>query len=340
MSPSLTLHRTSISARKYLPGVILVAVVTAAAYGMHSAPYLSVFSPMITAILVGMLVANTAGVPPLASAGITLCGKRLLRVAVALLGLQLTFAQIGEIGLLGIVSVSVALGGTFLFTLWFGRLLGIEKGLRYLIAGAVSICGASAAAAVGSAVRAKEEDVTCAIGCITIFGTAAMFLYPLLKASLGLDPQGYGQWIGLSVHEVAQVVGASFQGGMEDGEVAIVTKLARVMMLAPVVVFISLFAMRSSHAADRLAGTVSTVPMFILAFVFFVLFNSLGLIPEAMLSIIVSTTPVLLSAALGALGLGTHFAQVRARGIRPLVLAGVSTLFIAGISLLLVKVTA
>ncbi len=293
---------------------------------------------MITAILVGMLVANTAGVPPLAVPGIRLCGKRLLRAAVALLGLQLTIAQIGQIGVLGVASAAIALASTFVFTLWMGRLLGVDKGLRYLLAGGVSICGASAAAAVGAAVKAKDEDISYAIACITIFGTLAMFGYPLLKDSLGLDSLGYGQWIGLSVHEVAQVVGASFQGGMVDGEVAVVTKLARVLMLAPVVVCVSLLAMRGS-AREGWGGTIGIMPLFIVAFAGFVVMNSLGLVPDGLRSVMVGVTPVLLSAALGALGLGTHFADVRARGFRPLVLAGASTLFIACISLLLVKMS-
>ncbi len=329
---------TGAATRKFLPGMILVAVITAAAYGLHAIPYLSVLSPMITAILIGMLVANTAGVPQRALPGIKLCGKRLLRASVALLGLQLTFVQIGQIGLTGIASAAFALGSTFVFTVWVGHLLGVDKNLRYLLAGGTSICGASAAAAVGSALKAKDEDVSYAVACITIFGTIAMFGYPLLKAGFGLDSHGYGQWIGLSVHEVAQVVGASFQGGMEDGEVAIVTKFARVVMLAPVVVCVSLLAMRGP-ARNSTGGAASIVPMFIVVFAGFVLINSLGLVPEGMRSVLVSLTPVLLSAALGALGLGTHFGEVRARGLRPLLLAGASTLFIAGISLLLVKAT-
>ncbi len=330
--------RTGVAAKRFLPGVILVAVVTAAAYGIHVMPFASVLSPMITAILVGMLVANTAGVPPLAVPGIRLCGKRLLRAAVALLGLQLTIVQIGQIGVFGLAAAVIALASTFVFTLWLGRLLDVDRGLRYLLAGGVSICGASAAAAVGSAVKARDEDISYAIACITIFGTIAMFGYPLLKAGLGLDAQGYGQWIGLSVHEVAQVVGASFQGGTVDGEVAVVTKLARVVMLAPVVVCVSLLATREP-ARDGLRGSLSIVPMFIVAFGGFVAVNSLGIVPDGLRSVMADLTPVLLSAALGALGLGTHFAHVRARGLRPLVLAGGSTLFIACVSLLLVKVS-
>lgn len=322
-----------------VPGIVLVAVITAAAYGLRGVHYLSVLSPMITSILIGMLVANTAGVPAAAKPGLALCGKRLLRAAVAMLGLQLTFTQIGQIGVMGVVAAAVALGSTFVFTLWLGKLFGIDRGLRYALAGGVSICGASAVAAVGSAVRAKDEDVSYAVACITIFGTIAMFLYPLMKGALAMDAMSYGQWIGLSVHEVAQVVGASFQGGVQDGEVAVITKLARVMMLAPMVICVSLIAMRRSTSDDGQTSAGSAVPFFIIAFAVLVVLNSLELVPDVVHSTAVTVTPILLSAALGALGLGTRFDQIKARGVRPLVLAGVSTLFIASVSLLLVRLT-
>lgn len=322
----------------YLPGIILVAVVTSAAYGLHGLSYLSVLSPMILAILLGMLVANTAGIPERALPGVGLSGKRLLRIAVALLGLQLTLTQIGEIGVLGVVAAAIALVSTFVFTVWLGRLLGVDRGLSYLLAGGTSICGASAIGAVGSSLKAKDENIAYAVACITVCGTVAMFIYPLLKTGLYLDSFSYGQWVGLSVHEVAQVVGASFQAGMLDGQIAVITKLTRVVMLAPVVICLSLFVVRSTGDAASGAGA-RTVPLFILCFAALVVINSFGLVPESLRSVLVGVTPVLLTAALGALGLGTHFQQLRARGLRPLLLATISTLFIAGISLLLVKVT-
>jgi uncharacterized integral membrane protein (TIGR00698 family) len=324
----------------FIPGVVLVAVITAAAYGLRGLPYVSVLSPMITSILIGMLVANSTGVPASARPGLAICGKRLLRAAVALLGLQLTFTQVGQIGVTGVAEAAIALASTFVFTLLVGRFLGVERGLRYALAGGVSICGASAVAAVGSAVRARDEDVSYAVACITIFGTIAMFLYPVLKSIVGLEASPYGQWVGLSVHEVAQVVGASFQGGSLDGEIAIVTKLARVMMLAPMVIVVSLLATRRVNTESNNLPGATPFPIFIIAFIVLVFLNSFGLVPAAVHDTAISITPILLSAALGALGLGTRFDQIRARGIRPLALAGLSTLFIASVSLLMVKLTA
>src|SRR5690606_6162918 len=123
----------------------------------------------------------------------------------------------------------------------------------------------SAAAAVGATIRAQDEDVSYTIACITLFGTVAMFAFPLLKGAFGLDSTTYGQWIGFSVHEVAQVVAAGFQHGTLDGEMSVVAKLTRVMMLAPVVVAIALVTKRALRSEGRTSAP-PTVPFFIFAF--------------------------------------------------------------------------
>src|SRR5690606_3935403 len=168
------------------------------------------------------------------------------------------------------------------------------------------------------------------------FGTAAMFLYPFLQALLELTPQAYGMWVGLSVHEVAQVVGAGFQGGDISGETAVVTKLARVMMLAPLLVGLA-FVVKPS-GPEGVAGTIRgpLVPFFIVGFVALVLLNSSGLLNEWFRGQIVAATPVLLTASMAALGLGTNFAKLKKHGLQPLLLAASASLFIALAAFLLV----
>lgn len=331
------LRSTTNSFLLYLPGIVLVAIVTTAAYGLRTFPYVTVLSPMITAIFLGMLLANTSGVPVAAAAGMSLCGKRLLRIAVALLGLQITLGQIGDTGWSGILGAAVALASTFVFTVVLGRVMGVSRSLSYLLAGGVSICGASAAAAVGAATRAREEEIAYAIACVTVFGTVAMFGYPLLINVLGLGPEAYGQWIGYSVHEVAQVVAAGFQAGDVEGEAAIVAKLTRVMMLAPVVLVVAFVFNRASRGAVGGNKVSSTMPTFVVAFIVLALLNSFGLVPEQVRSAAVAATPVMLTAALGALGLATRFDHVYRHGLRPLALGAASSLFIAVVSLMWVK---
>lgn len=322
---------------RYAPGLVLVTVITASAYGLRHLPFLSVLSPMISAIFVGMVFANTVGFSPAANAGIAVAGKRLLRLAVALLGLQLTFMQLADIGIKGVLCAAAALSATFLATVALGKLLGVDRRLGMLLAAGTSVCGASAIAGANAAVGANDEDVSYAVACITIFGTAAMFLYPFLQALLDLAPQTYGMWIGLSVHEVAQVVGAGFQGGQLSGETAVVTKLARVMMLAPLVIGLSVVMRRSGQ--DRADGRASgpLVPFFILGFLALVVLNSSGLLDERLRAPVVSATPVLLTASMSALGLGTNFGKLKKHGFRPLLLSAFASLFIALVALLLVN---
>ncbi|MBB6470326.1 putative integral membrane protein (TIGR00698 family) [Aminobacter lissarensis] len=339
MSHPSTVHapRKTSAVATYIPGLVLVAVITASAYGLRHLPFLSALSPMISAIFVGMLFANTVGFSSEANAGVGMAGKKLLRLAVALLGLQLTFGQLAGIGVTGLALAVTALSLTFFFTVWMGRVLGIDRKLTLLLAAGTSVCGASAIAGANAVARADDEDVSYAVACITLFGTIAMFVLPLFQAILGLEPHDYGLWIGLSVHEVAQVVGAGFQGGELAGQTAVVAKLARVMMLAPLVVAIAVVAASPADDPSPRRTGIYVLPTFIVGFVLLTMLNSSGLVPEQVRAPIVSLTPVLLTAAMGALGLGTNFSKLRQRGFRPLVLSGLATLFIASVGLGLVS---
>lgn len=321
----------------YLPGIVLVAVITASAYGLRHLPILASLSPMITAIFVGMLFANTVGFSDTANAGIAVAGKRLLRLAVALLGLQLTFVQMMQIGVGGLTYAAGIVISTLFFTIWMGRLLGVDRKLSMLLAVGCAICGASAVAGANAVTRAKDEDVSYAVACITLFGTIAMFLYPFLQGVLRLDAQAYGLWVGLSLQEVAQVVGAGFQGGEDAGQTAVMTKLARVMMLAPVVLGLAFHVARLERGQSGRRGGIQIFPFFVIGFVLLVILNSSGFLPSQIRAPIVSTTPVLLTAAMAALGLGTNFANLKRHGFRPLLLSWLATVFIAAMALLHVR---
>jgi len=327
--------RSNISA-DYAPGLVLVAVITASAYGLRHIPFVSQLSPMISAIFVGMLFANVVGINASAAAGISLSGKRLLRLAVALLGLQISFAQLNDIGMRVVGFAAFGLGTTFLFTILMGRLLGVDRQLARLLAAGTSICGASAIAAVNAVTGADDEDVSYAVACITLFGTIAMFLFPFVALVAGISDRTYGLWIGLSVHEVAQVAGAGFQGGGEAGEVAIMTKLTRIMMLAPLIICLSFLLARPQKQTTGKGRQMQLVPFFVVGFLALAVVNSFGFAPDVIRKPIVAASPVLLTAAMAALGLGTSVSKLRKHGLPPLLLAGAAAVFIAGISYLMV----
>jgi uncharacterized integral membrane protein (TIGR00698 family) len=319
-----------------LPGVLLAGAIAAGAFAARRLPGLGVLSPMILSMVLGLAVRNTLGTPAWARAGVAFSARRLLRLGIVLLGLQLTAAQVVEVGAAGLAILALCVVGTFAVTVWLGRLIGVGPRLAELIAGGTSICGASAIVATNTVTEAPEEDVAYALASITLFGSIAMLAYPLLPGVLGLSPAGYGLWAGASIHEVAQVVGATFQAGQQAGEAGAIAKLTRVAMLAPMVMALGAVAARRRAAGQARAP----VPWFVLGFVGMVALNSVAPVPaEARAAAGVATT-VLLSMALAALGLEASIAKLRAKGVRPLLLGGLATLFIAGFSLVLVKTLA
>ena len=322
-----------------LPGILLAAAIVAAAFAVRGLPGLGVLSPMILSIVLGIAFRNSIGTPAAAGPGVAFSARKLLRLGIVLLGLQLTAAQVVEVGAAGLAILALCVVGTFFVTVWLGRLIGVEPRLAELIAGGTSICGASAIIATNTVTEAPEEDVAYALACITLFGTVAMFVYPLLPGLLDLSPQSYGLWAGASIHEIAQVVGATFQDSQQAGEAGTVAKLSRVMMLAPMVMALGLLAARrrGPAAADK---AKAPVPWFVLGFVGVVILNSIVPVPAEARAAAGVAAVVLLSMALAALGLEADIGKLRAKGVRPLLLGGLATLFIAGFSLVLVKALA
>lgn len=325
------LVRASSAVWQLLPGLVLAAAIVALAYGLRRLPGVAVLSPMILAILLGMAFHNLIGTPRRAGPGVKFAMRHILRFAVALLGLQLTTQQLAEVGFTGIAIILATLASTFLLTKWLGRRLGVESKLAELIAAGTSICGASAVVAVNTVTDAHDEDVAYAVACVTLFGTVAMFVYPMLPGLLHLAPRGFGLWTGASIHEVAQVVGAAFQDGREAGEFGTIAKLARVGMLAPVVLGLSMLA------GSRGPRKTVAVPGFVIGFVALVLVNSVVAIPAAVHQAVALVTAILLSVALAALGLEADIRKLAGKGLRPLLLGAAASLFIACFSLALVE---
>jgi uncharacterized integral membrane protein (TIGR00698 family) len=176
------------------------------------------------------------------------------------------------------------------------------------------------------------------VACVTVFGSLAMFVYPLLPGVLHLGPRAYGLWSGASIHEIAQVVAAAFQAGKEAGDYGTIAKLTRVTMLAPVVIALSLLASRRRNPRTHgPARKKAPMPYFVLGFIALAIVNSLIAIPALPKSWIVLFTTFLLSLALAAMGLETDIRKLRAKGLRPLALGAAAWLFIATFSLALVE---
>lgn len=320
------------------PGLAFAAAVAALAYGLRLLPGLGAFSPMIIAILVGIVIRNVTGTHAMLRPGIAFSMRRLLRAAIILLGVQLTFAQVAMTGIRGVLVIVAAVSCTFLFTLAVGRLLGVDRPLTRLIAAGTSICGASAVAAANSVVDADDEDVAYAVACVTVFGSISMFAYPLLEQVLHLTVRDYGLWAGSSIHEIAQVVAATFAVGKEAGEFGTVAKLTRVMAIAPVVLAMAAVAVRSG-ATPAGGRTKAPMPWFVFGFIALVALNSMVALPATAKAEISQLSTFLLTMALAAMGLETDIVKLRARGVRPALLGAIASLFIASLTLTLIRIS-
>lgn len=292
--------------------------------------FTSAVSPLLIAIVAGAVLANTVSLPAKFQPGLAFSAKRLLRVGIALLGLQLMFSDIVGLGW-GVIAVVVAI--VFLGiagTMYAGKLLGLSWSQRILIACGFSICGAAAVAAADGVVNAREEELLTAVALVVIFGTLMIPTIPLLADAFGMNEIEAGMWAGGSIHEVAQVVAAGSALGATALGVATVVKLARVLMLAPVMAFLSI---RQRTMVDNTATKrPPLIPLFVVAFIGCMGLRSTGMLPNELLGLAKTVQTALLAAAMFALGLGVRLSVIRGVGARPFVLAAISTVWVATIA--------
>lgn len=268
-------------------------------------------------------------------AGIDTASRRVLRIGVALLGAKITIAQIAGLGLLPVAAVIVATGTTILFGAVIARRLGLTTAFGILSGGAVGICGASAALAISSVLprtEDREQNTILTVVTVTALSTVAMIIYPMLTAALGLSHAQAGIFLGGTIHDVAQVVGAGYTVSAETGDVATYVKLLRVSLLLPVVFAIALWV-RQAGKAEGGEKAAAPFPWFLVGFAALVALGSLGLLPPLAVTVAGETSRWCLVAAVAALGMKTSFKALVKVGWRPVALVALETVWIAGVVL-------
>ncbi len=315
-------------------------------------------SALLVAIVLGVVAANGGLLPAVTRPGLDVASRRLLRLGIVLLGLHVSLTQIADLGV-GVVAVAVAVVASgFATAELLGRRLGLRAGQRLLIGAGMSICGAAAVAAVEGVVRERaggvvreraggvvreragggdarhEEDVVTAVALVVVLGTAMIAVVPLVAGAVGMAQRPAGLWAGASIHEVAQVVAA---GGIIGGaalQAAVVVKLTRVLLLAPVVALLGLRVRRDGPAGVGAVGRrPPLVPLFVVGFLGAVLVRTAGVLPTAALDAASLVQTLLLAAAMFALGTGVRAATLRRVGGRPVLLAAATTLVVALVGL-------
>ena len=316
---------------RYLPGLGVVVLAVAAAYGLNLlAP---VVSPLMFAIVLGVLFANVGLYRPALRPGVTWATKKLLRLGVVLLGLQLAIPDVLRLGWQTLVVVVVTVLATFFGTQWLGRRFGMSPTGALLTATGLSICGASAVAAMDEVAHGDEDETATAVALVTIFGSLAIVVLPLLRLPLGLSMETFGAWSGASVHEVAQVVATAGAAGSAAVGPAVLVKLSRVVLLAPMVIGAGLVQRRRARSTGETAGKLPPiVPLFVVGFLVAVVVRSIGILPAPVLDGAKTATTLLLCAALFGLGTGVNVRSLIRTGGRALAVGALSMVLIAAIS--------
>jgi len=329
--------------RQDLSGLGFVAIVACVAFAVESVVKTTtpiVLSPLVVAVVLGGLISNLGLIPERCRSGLRFAARSLLRLGIVLLGLQLSFSQVRELGTPGLFLVVFVVAITFVGTQWLGKKMGLSHGLSLLVATGFSICGASAIAAMRPVSDADDDDMAYAIALVTICGTLAIFLLPAFAEIIGFSGAQFGSWVGASVHDVAQTVATAASGNEQTQHAAIIVKLTRVMLLAPLVAGVS-FARRRKIAKLQMTGEKATasatklpplVPLFVVGFLLAISLNSFFDIPKAVLSDAKWIEKSLLASALVGLGAGVDARKLRSIGARPLVLGLTSWLLIATLS--------
>ncbi len=321
-------------ARTLFPGVLACIVVAAASTFLsehYGAPV------MLFALLLGMAMNFLSGEGPCA-AGIEFTTRQVLRIGVALLGLRITVGQIAELGwqLVAIVVLSVVL--TIGVSMLLARLMGFQSLFGLLSGGATAICGASAALALAAALPAhpgKERATLFTVVGVSVLSTVSMIAYPMLAHALGLDPRLAGIFLGATIHDVAQVVGAGYSMSTETGDVATFVKLMRVAMLMPVIVFAVMLTRSRASAAG--GPRPPLLPWFAVAFAVLVAINSTGWLPGAVAKGGSEFSRWCLVAAIAGIGMKTQLKELATVGLKPVLLMLAETLFLAALVLALLR---
>jgi uncharacterized integral membrane protein (TIGR00698 family) len=332
---------------KHLPGLAIAASIAAVAFVVE---YLiknntaGVISPLVIAVVLGALTSNLGWLPENCRVGLGFAARNLLRLGIVLLGLQLSFSQVRELGAPGLALVIVVVAATFVGTQWLGKKVGLSPGLSLLVATGFSICGASAIAAMRPVSDADDDDMAYAIALVTICGTLAIFLLPVIGELIGFSGAQFGSWVGASVHDVAQTVATAASGNDDAQDAAIVVKLTRVMLLAPLVAAVS-FTRRqklnrtsATDSKTQKAKLPPIVPLFVVGFIAAISINSSFNLPSEFLSNVKWLEKSLLACALVGLGAGVDARKLRRVGSRPLALGLISWMLIATLSALGVAV--
>ncbi|WP_099205045.1 YeiH family protein [Scatolibacter rhodanostii] len=285
--------------------------------------------PSIFALVIGMLLNKQVSRFSVLKPGIQFVSKYILRTAIVLLGLTLSFSQVFSVGKISLIVMSFTLFTSFVIGNLLGRLFGVNWRLSALLSAGTGICGGSAIAALAPVIEAEDSDVTFALSSTYLFDVIMVILFPFIGRFLGMTDAGFGVWAGTSVNDTSSVVAAGYAFSQQAGDVAVIVKLTRTLSIVPVVLIFSYINARVKAKALSAGGEIKAVkvnwkkvfPFFILLFLAMVAIKSTGIVPAQMNPAISTTTKFLMLVALAAIGMKTSKEDFADKGKKPLIFA-------------------
>ncbi len=322
--------------KNYTSGIIIVALIALFATLLSSTDFFASIgiSPLVIGIVIGIVITNTfeRKLPKSWDDGITFSAKKILRFAIVFYGFRITFQEIAGVGVEGFLVSTIMLISTFLLGSWIGiKVFKMDRDISLLNASGASVCGAAAVLATEPVLESEGYKAAIAVSMVVLFGTIAMFLYPALylgifehaSGFLHMEPKEFGIYVGGTIHEVAQVVAVPSSIPNASPEMtndAVIVKMTRVMMIAPMLIVLGLWlSLKSGEKSSN--GLKIAIPWFAVYFIGVAGFNSLGVVPKNIVESINLADTFLLTMAMSALGLGTKFSKFRGLGAAPLLTA-------------------
>lgn len=324
--------------KRYTPGLLLLLVIALVSINI-SALFPEYIGSVFIAVLMGILINNTVRLDKERfGPGIKLGLKKILKIAIILLGGTISFQKLAEVGGRGLLIILIVIGTAFILTFIAGKISGISLEKKILIAAGLSICGNTAIITAAPIIEAEDRDIFTAVSIVTIFGVAAVFVYPFIGMNLGIADSIFGAWAGTAVNDTSQVVATGFIFSEEAGRIATMIKLARNVLMAPVILVLGYFYGKNRAGGEESISIFAALPNFILGFLFLILLNSLGVITEGMEPVFDRTSQFLILLALAGIGLEVKLKDLKRVGIKPFAVGFSVAISMAVVSILMSSV--
>lgn len=334
-------NKFSLPIKSKLPGIIMVAIIAFLAHFIGTE--FPVIGGAVTAIILGILIKNLLKVPISFEKGIDYTMKKLLKLAIILLGFSLTLTQVLSVGASSLIIILISVISGLVLTYWIGKAFGLYGNTSMLIGIGASICGATAIATTAPILKAKEEELTYAINTIFAFNVIALIVYPYIGQLIDLSDNQFGIWAGTAIHDTSSVVAAGYAYSDEAGATAVVVKLVRTLMLIPVslllAIFVSMKMKKESNMGSKSDIKISKIfPYFILIFAGVAVLNSILSIPSVFTEVSTDVAKFLIVMVMVSVGLKTDIKKIIKVGIKPLLVGLIASALMGIISISLIYI--